>query len=447
VNAVSSDLQLNLTPDTDDPKHDIRIGTIVAFVFFIVLLGWAAFIPLDAAVRAPGNISVLGNRQSVQHPEGGVVTAIHVTEGQRVRAGQLLVELAAPDAKAAERAVTSDYFALLAQKARINAERSGLPLQTPPEFLGLPAADRAIAQEAMRLQGAQMLARASSMSAQQSVLVQRERQLRQQQSGFNEQRQSYAEQRQLLDDELDGLREIQKKGFASMNRVRELERVDAELRGRQAALASEIARSGEAVGETRMQSLSLTRSMQEQLAEELRDTESRISTALPKLISLREQLQRAQIRAPATGAVVGLTTFTVGGVVAAGQTLMDIVPENRKLVIQAIVSPIDADDVYSGQPAQVRFASVGSRNLPLVTGHVKTISADSFQDEKNSREYFRAEIEVGEGDLERVQSVLGKGQLRAGLPVECMLLVRKRTALEYLLEPLGRTLTRSLHEQ
>jgi HlyD family secretion protein len=196
-----------------------------------------------------------------------------------------------------------------------------------------------------------------------------------------------------------------------------------------------------------MQSLSLTRSMQEQLAEELRDTESRISTALPKLISLREQLQRAQIRAPATGAVVGLTTFTVGGVVAAGQTLMDIVPENRKLVIQAIVSPIDADDVYSGQPAQVRFASVGSRNLPLVTGHVKTISADSFQDEKNSREYFRAEIEVGEGDLERVQSVLGKGQLRAGLPVECMLLVRKRTALEYLLEPLGRTLTRSLHEQ
>jgi HlyD family secretion protein len=187
--------------------------------------------------------------------------------------------------------------------------------------------------------------------------------------------------------------------------------------------------------------------MQEQLAEELRDTESRISTALPKLISLREQLQRAQIRAPATGAVVGLTTFTVGGVVAAGQTLMDIVPENRKLVIQAIVSPIDADDVYSGQPAQVRFASVGSRNLPLVTGHVKTISADSFQDEKNSREYFRAEIEVGEGDLERVQSVLGKGQLRAGLPVECMLLVRKRTALEYLLEPLGRTLTRSLHEQ
>lgn len=447
MNLVPTDFSLDLPIEADDPHRDIRIGGIVAFVFFVVLLGWAAFVPLDAAVRAPGVISVLGNRQAVQHPDGGVVTAIHVTEGQRVRAGEVLVELAAPDAKAAERALTSDYFALLAQRARLNAERSGLPLQMPPEFLGLPAIDRPLAEEAMRLQRAQMAARASSMSAQQSVLVQRERQLRQQQSGFSEQRQSYAEQRKLLDDELDGLREIQKKGFASMNRVRELERVDAELRGNQAALTSEIARAGEGVGETRMQSLSLLRSSQEEIATDLRDTESKISTVLPKLISLREQLARAQIRAPATGAVVGLTTFTVGGVVAAGQTLMDIIPENRKLVIQAEVSPPDADDVYVGQPAQVRFASVGSRNLPLVTGHVKTISADSFTDEKTGRRYFRAEIEVTERDLAKVQGVLGKGHLRAGLPVESMLLVRNRTALEYLLEPLGRSFSRSLHEQ
>lgn len=447
MNVLSTDFSLDLPPEADDPRRDIRIGAIVAFVFFVVLLGWAAFVPLDAAVRAPGVISVLGNRQAVQHPDGGVVTAIHVTEGQRVRAGEVLVELAAPDARAAERALTSDYFALLAQRARLNAERSGLPLQVPPEFLALPAIDRPLAEEAMRLQRAQMAARASSMSAQQSVLVQRERQLRQQQSGFSEQRQSYAEQRKLLDDELDGLREIQKKGFASMNRVRELERVDAELRGNQAALTSEIARAGEGVGETRMQSLSLLRSSQEEIATDLRDTESKISTVLPKLISLREQLARAQIRAPATGAVVGLTTFTVGGVVAAGQTLMDIIPENRKLVIQAEVSPPDADDVYAGQPAQVRFASVGSRNLPLVTGHVKTISADSFTDEKSGRHYFRAEIEVTERDLAKVQGVLGKGHLRAGLPVESMLLVRNRTALEYLLEPLGRSFSRSLHEQ
>ena len=447
MNVLSTDFSLDLPAEPDDPRRDIRIGAIVAFVFFVVLLGWAAFVPLDAAVRAPGVISVLGNRQAVQHHDGGVVTAIHVTEGQRVRAGEVLVELAAPDAKAAERALTSDYFALLAQRARLNAERSGVPLQMPPEFLGLPATDRPLAEEAMRLQRAQMAARASSMSAQQSVLVQRERQLRQQQSGFSEQRQSYAEQRKLLDDELDGLREIQKKGFASMNRVRELERVDAQLRGSQAALTSEIARAGEGVGETRMQSLSLLRSTQEDIATDLRDTESKISTVLPKLISLREQLARAQIRAPATGAVVGLTTFTVGGVVAAGQTLMDIVPENRKLVIQAEVSPADADDVYAGQPAQVRFASVGSHNLPLVTGRVKTISADSFTDEKTGHRYFRAEIEVTERDLAKVQGVLGKGHLRAGLPVESMLLVRNRTALEYLLEPLGRSFSRSLNEQ
>jgi HlyD family secretion protein len=212
-------------------------------------------------------------------------------------------------------------------------------------------------------------------------------------------------------------------------------------------MRASIARAGEGKGETRMQSLSIRSSRLEDVATDLRDTQTRISETLPKLVAVREQLERAKVRAPATGQVVGLSVFTVGGVVAPGEKLMDVVPDNRKLVIQAQVSPQDADDVYVGQKAEVRFSSVHDRTLPLLTGEVRTISADSFTDEKTGRSFFRSEIEVTPAELKQVSGVLGHGQLRPGLPVEVVLSVRKRTALQYLLEPLTMNLWRSLREQ
>ena len=154
-------------------------------------------------------------------------------------------------------------------------------------------------------------------------------------------------------------------------------------------MTSEYARAGEGIGETRMQSLSVSRDRLEQVENDLKDTQGKISETLPKLIATREQLQRSQVRAPATGQVVGLQVFTVGGVVAAGQKLMDVVPDGRELLIQAQLSPNDADDAYRGQTAQIRFVSVHNRALPLFTGLVRTVSADSFTDEKTGRSYFR----------------------------------------------------------
>jgi HlyD family secretion protein len=196
-----------------------------------------------------------------------------------------------------------------------------------------------------------------------------------------------------------------------------------------------------------MQSLSLMRDTQQQIATDLGQTESKISEVLPKLVATREQLERAKIRAPATGHVVGLSIFTVGGVVAAGQTLMEIVPDDRTLVIDAQVSPTDADDVYPGQPAQLRFESVRDRTLPLIAGRVRTISADRFVDDKTGRAYFRAQIDVRPDELRKVQGILGRGELRPGLPVDAMLSVRKRSALQYLLDPLTGNFHMALHEQ
>jgi HlyD family type I secretion membrane fusion protein len=432
----------------DDPRRDIRIGAAIVIFFFVILLGWAAFAPLDAAVPAQGVIAVSGNRQSVQHREGGVVTAINVKEGQRVNAGDVLIEMAAPDLRAQERALTSDYLTNLAQRARLMAERAGQSGFAPPaEFAGLSAEDQVLAAQAMNLQRAQLQARLASMSAQQSVLGQRSRQLGEQQGGYSEQIASLREQQRLLSDEIAGLRKIQEKGFASVNRIRALERALADLKGREAAMRAEIARAGEGKGETRMQSVSIRSSALEEIATELRDTQARLSDVLPKLIAVREQLQRARVRAPASGRIVGLSIFTVGGVVAPGQTLMEIVPENRTLVIQAQVAPANADDVYQGQTAQIRFVSVNDQTLPLLSGTVRTISADSFTDEKSGQSFFRAEIEVPADELKKVGASLGRGELRPGLPVEVLLNVRKRTALQYILEPLTRNLWGSLREQ
>jgi HlyD family type I secretion membrane fusion protein len=434
--------------EAGNPKREIRLGVAIAAAFFVVFLGWAALVPLDAGVHAAGQIAVMGNRQTVQHKDGGVVTAIRVREGQHVTAGQVLIELSAPELKAAERALTSDYLTLLAQRARLLAERSGQRDFAPPaEFATLSPADREIAAQVLALQRSEMHARSGAVSAQQSVLGQRAQQLVQQQGGYVKQREALVEQQRLIAEELDGLKQIAAKGFASINRVRALERAQADLKGQEAQMTAEFARAGEGVGETRMQSLSVSRGRLEQVETDLKDTQSKLSETLPKLVATREQLEHSQVRAPVTGQVVGLQIFTVGGVVAPGQKLMDVVPDGRELIIQAQLSPTDADDAFAGQKAQIRFVSVHNRELPLFTGTVRTVSADSFTDEKTGRSYFRAEIVVPEAELNRVRSVLGQGELRPGLPVEAVLKVRSRTALQYLLEPLTGALWRSGHEE
>jgi HlyD family type I secretion membrane fusion protein len=447
---VSDALVVRTLPHTEigNPAREVRTGMAIAIAFFVIFLGWAALVPLDAGVNAAGQIAVLGNRQTVQHKDGGIVTAIHVREGQHVRAGDVLIELSAPELKASERALTSDYLTLLAQRARLLAERSGQHDFAPPaEFATLSPDDRPIAEQVMQLQRSEMHARGGAVSAQQSVLGERASQLVQQQSGYTQQRASLIEQQRLINEELDGLKSIAAKGFASMNRVRELERQEAQLKGQQASMESEYARAGEGIGETKMQSLSVSRDRLEQVESDLKDTQSKLSETLPKLVATREQLEHSLVRAPVTGQVVGLDVFTIGGVVAPGQKLMDIVPDGRELVIQAQLKPTDADDAYPGQKAQVRFLSIHNRSLPLLTGTVRTVSADSFTDEKTGRSYFKTEIVVPEAELNRVRSVMGNGELRPGIPVEAVLKVRKRTALQYLLEPLTGALWRSGHEE
>lgn len=425
----------------DNPRREIMMGVGIAAAFFVGFLGWAAMTPLDAGAYASGVVAVSGNRQAVQHRDGGTVTAVYVVEGATVTKGQMLVEIGAGEIRANERGLAGQVLTLLAQRARLVAERDGkTSIVYPPEFVNLSPEDRIIALDVMNLQQLQFQARRDSILTQKGVLEQRILQLNEQIAGSDRQLVANREQQRLIGEETTGMKSLADQGYAPVNRVRALERNQAQLVGEEGALVAQIARSREAIGEARLQSISLDRQVVEEVAGQLRDVQVQLDELQPKLQATRDQLARATVRAPASGKVVGLTTFTVGGVVSPGQVLMEVVPGDKALVIQAMINPNDADDLKIGQSTQIRFTALHDRSLPILRGVLTKISADSFTDEKSGQQFFRAEISVPEDEMIKIRKVRGpRTGIGPGLPVEVVVPLRKRNALQYLTEPLFQT--------
>jgi HlyD family secretion protein len=431
----------------DDGGTEMRVGGTIAALFFVGLLGWAALTPLDAGAFAQGLVAVSGNRQAVQHRDGGVITALNVHEGKTVRKGDMLLRISASELVAAERATTAEILTLQAQRMRLLAERDHAPaMAEPTEFARLTQVDRALADEAMRAQRLLFEARRNAIAIERGVLEQRVRQHAEQIHGYGSQIASNRKQQGLIGDELAGLKGLVDRGFVSINRIRAIERSAAALDGEHGSYRADIARSFEAIGEARMQAVSLDKQMLEDVAGQLRDVQMRLDELQPKLIATREQLARSIVRAPASGRVVGLKLFTVGGVVTPGETVMEIVPQDRALVIEARVAPNDADDVRPGMSTQVRFTALQERNLPILHGRISKISADSFEDDRTGMRYFNAEIIVPPSELAKIRKIRADGGLRAGLTAEVLVPLRKRSAFGYLMEPLTQTLWRAGRE-
>ncbi|WP_374296474.1 HlyD family type I secretion periplasmic adaptor subunit [Sphingomonas sp.] len=421
-----------------DPARDIRAGAFVATLFFVLFLGWAAFVRLDAAAYAPGTLVVSGQRQTVQHRDGGVLRQILVREGQRVGKGQLLASLAAAEVVAQERALSAQAIRLLAQRARLEAEQLGATsVAAPAEYAALPPEDRDAARLALRLQQTELDARRATLAAQRQALGQRAAQSSEQGRGYGTQVVSAREQLRLIDAQLAALRPVAEKGFVSQTRLRELERQRAEMIGQQGQYAASVAQSREAAREGRYQVLEAERTFRERTTADLREVETSLGEILPKLAAARDQLARTEIRAPVTGAVVGLSVFTPGGVIAPGQTLMDIVPERASLQIQVRIDPDDADDLSVGQATRVKFPGLHDRTLPDLDARLTRLSADALTDEKTGQSFFTGEVTVPDAELARLKDGTGKPyDLRPGMPAEVLVPLRRRTALDYALEPL-----------
>jgi len=432
---VMAPQQFYVETSMDAPK---RIGLLIFFLVFGVFGIWSVVAPLDGAAHAPGTVIVRSNKQLVQHLEGGIVSEIRARNGDVVKAGDPLLILDNTQSLAQLEIANAQYIALRALEARLIAERDKLDeIVFPPELASSDANSRAEIASQQQL----FLTRRASLAGSVEVLEQRIGQLQSQLQGLRALKESKEDLAKSFDEELRDISALLAEGFADKNRLRELERQAALLRGEAAELTASISSTEIQMGETRLQILQLEREFQNDVATQLADTQTRVKDAYERVTALRDIVVRTVITAPVDGVVNGMQIHTVGGVVPPGTALAEVVPQNEELVIEARVSPIDIDRVAEGQEAMIRFSAF-SRSVPTIFGSVANVSADAFYDQNTGASYYTARIEVTPEGL----AELGDLTLIPGMPAEAFINTGSRTFMQYLLKPLTDSLARSFIE-
>src|SRR5262245_32420 len=340
-------------PDVPDEsiKHVAMIGWVIIAIFFGVFGIWAATAPLKGAVVANAVVKVDGNRKSVQHLEGGIVKELRVKEGDRVAAGDVLIVLDDSQARAEFEVLSQDLVVLRATEERLRAELAHRTEMTMPDDLTAVVKDRAL-KEVWDAQVHQMQVRLAALNGQRQVIAEKISQLQHQIEGLEGQVQAFTAQTVSVKDERASLLPLLDKGLVARPRVLQLERTAAGLDGQIADAKASIAKARQAIAEQVQQTAQLDNDRMMEVAKDLRDTQAKLVEVIPKLMHAQSVLNRIEIRSPYSGQVVGLNVFSVGGVIARGDKIMDIVPDRDSLVIEAQVAVEDISDVHPDMRAE-----------------------------------------------------------------------------------------------
>ena len=423
-----------------------RVGVLIVLAVFVGFGTWAVLAPLSSAAHATGVVSVDSYRKTVQHLEGGIVHAINVRDGQRVRRGELLITLDSTQASSQFEVVRGQYYAGLAREARLIAQRDGRATLVVPAELAAHMGDPRV-HESVALQEETFRARRAVYVNEADALREKIGQLKAQITGVRAQTAGREQLVASYSGELEDFRKLLADGYADKQRVRELERSVAEARAQYGELVANMASIELQVSETKLRILQLQRDFQREVAQELAEVQNQLYEVRARLQSLQSTLTRTDIRAPYTGVVLNLTVHAVGGVIAPAEKLMDIVPQGEKLVIEARIVPLDIDRVRVGQLADVKFPAFKSHKMPRIEGTLVSVSADSLVDQKseNPVSYYLARIEVTPAGLAML-----RGQnyhLVAGMPADVLIKTGERSLFNYLVEPLSDLARRALIEQ
>jgi HlyD family secretion protein len=428
-------------PHLPDLRKPLLWGTAVVAVFLGGLGVWGATAPLSSAALAPGAVAVDSKRKTVQHLEGGIVSGILVREGERVVEGQPLVRLDTTQAEASWSVASGQLRSELALQARLVAERDGAErIAVPPELERLPADVREPLVDAQR---GIFEARRVALRGQRQILTEQIGQLRSEIAGLRAQERSARDQLALIAQEVADVGSLVDQGLEVMPRLRSLQRQQAELTGRLGQYDSDIARAEQKIGETRLQMIGLENQRAEEVAGELRDVGRNIAQLREQVRAAEDVLRRRDILAPVDGSVVNLATVTPGGVVGPGAALMEIVPEDDRLTVQARLRPSDIDNVHEGLPAEVRLTAFKAWATPTLDGEVAYVSADRLTDTETGEAYYDLRIEVDEDEVQRVDDVM----LYPGMPVQTIIAIGDRPFLEYLVQPVLDSLSRAFREE
>ena len=437
----------NTVPDKviiDDRRFRF-FGLLIVLSIFGGLGTWATLAPLSSAALAPGVIAVENYRKTVQHLEGGIVKAILVRDGDNVVKGQSLIILENTQPRALLEVIRGQYFISLAREARLLAQQNGLDeIHYPEELLGHENDRRT--RDAIQMQNQTFSVRKQAHEGESELYQRQIEQLRAKIIGLRAQKRSRDRLINSYRNELKDFRVLLNEGYAEKQKVREFERNLAEREGERGELISSLAATEQEINETQLKILQLQKELQREVAKELSEVQGVLFELRERLQSLQDTVLRTDIKAPDAGMVLGLSVHTLGAVIPPGGKILDIVPQNEKLIVEAQVSPLDIDRINIGQIAEVRFSAFKSRTTPKIAGKLIAVSADRLVDEQSQDKtpYYLARIEISPQGLKDLAS--SELQLLPGMPAEVLINTGERTMLEYLMDPLSDTIARSFIE-
>lgn len=435
-----------MTNPSDNPKQrwsatgPMTLGLITLLVLVGGFGTWTVMAQITGAVIASGQIEVDRNRQVIQHPDGGVVDAILVQEGDAVLKGDTLIRLDASLLKSELAVVEGQLFEIMARRGRLEAERdSELTLIFDPLLSDVPQGVSLIAGQT-RLFDARL---ESNMRAIEQLQQQRA-QISSQLSGITAQQAALATQSDLIQQELTDQQTLLRQQLIQASRVLALQREQANLLGRVGELTASAAQAAERRTEIEIQILTLASTRREEAITRLRDLQYNELELSERRRTLRQQLDRLDLRAPVSGIVYGMQVFAEQSVIRGAEPVMFLVPQDRPLVIATKVQPTDIDQIHLGQDVTLRFSAFDQRRTPELMGTVTLVSADTFLDDASQISYYQAEVQLNEGEAEKLPEDM---VLIPGMPVEAFVRTADRSPMDYLLKPLADYFAKAFREQ
>lgn len=420
----------------------MALGLTTVAVLVVGTIGWGLLTTITGAVVTSGQLEVDQNRQIVQHADGGTVEEIRVTEGAFVQAGDVLMVLDGTLLQSELTIVETQFFEILARRGRLEAERDDSDTIEFPAELVEAAARSPDLSDLMTGQERLFVARRETLTKQLDQLEKRKSQTVSLIEGIDSQREALKIQLRLIAEELSSQRELLDKGLAQVSRVLALEREEARLAGQVGELTANRAQSEGRITETEIEILRMSAARREEASTQLRDIGYRELELAERRRALHERMARLDIRAPVSGIVLGLRVTTPRAVIRAADPVMYIIPQDRPLIIATRVPTVHVDQVHSGQEAKVVFSAFSSRTTPEVFGTVTTVSPDVLVDEATQASYYRAEIQLNPGEMEK----LGDVKLIPGMPVEAFIRTEERTPIQFLTKPFTDYFNRAFRE-
>jgi protease secretion system membrane fusion protein len=438
---------LDNTPFGSAPVVDLNDARPRRWGWWLLVLGlggfmaWAALAPLDAAVTSSGSVVVSGSRKLVQPVSGGKVAAILAHDGDQVVAGQVLLRLDSTQSRALLDIARGQWLVAMATQARLTAESQGMPdVDFPPELLEL-GNDTRVA-EVMELQSRLLESRRQTRSNEMQSLEATLRGLEFQAQGHEAARLAKETQSRMLREELRNQRTLADEGFFPRNRVSEQERVFAGIQGGVAEDTSSVGRTRQAIAEVRARIATRQQEFRKDIESQLSDIQRETSGLESRIRGLEFDLANTDVRAPVTGTVMGASVHTVGGVVSAGAPVMELVPKDDPLRVEAQLPVHMVDKVRPGLPVHVLFSALNQASTPHIEGRVVQVSADALADSRQNTNYFKVVVEVTPQGMTQLQHQ----EIRAGMPAEVFIKTGERTFMSYLLKPLLDRMNRALIE-